>query len=118
MEQQLREDGTKIPDLPDAIQPLFALESHLASPLIMMSAVSGDSLDLNAEASCRRATDKQWPHTPPIHGIDRTESYDTTKKAFAVLKPGETPRYGNIILKRCDPAIWKIGTLAIMGETR
>ena len=67
----LRADGLKIPDLLDAILPLFILDSYVESPLIMMSAVPGDQLDPAVETSYRRAIDKHWPKTPPIQRIDR-----------------------------------------------
>ena len=57
----LRADGLKIPDLLDAILPLFVLDSYVESPLIMMSAVSGDQLDPAVETSYRQAIDKHWP---------------------------------------------------------
>ena len=96
----LRADGLKIPDLLDAILPLFALDTYVESPLIMMSAVSGDQLDPAVEAAYRQAIDKHWPNTPPIQRIDRFDFYERAKQAFAVLMSGETEKYGNIILKK------------------
>ena len=96
----LRADGLRIPDLLDAILPLFALDTYVESPLIMMSAVSGDQLDPAVEVSYRVSVDRHWPDTPPIQRIDRFEFYDKTKLAFAVLMTGETVKYGNIILKK------------------
>lgn len=96
----LRADGLRIPDLLDAILPLFALDSYVESPLIMMCAFSSDQLDPSVEASYRQAIDKHWPATPPIQRIDRFDFYERTKQAFAVLMTGETAKYGNIILKK------------------
>ena len=96
----LRADGLRIPDLLDAILPLFILDTYVESPLIMMSAASGDRLDQAVEASYRQAIDKYWPETPPIQRIDRFDFYDRAKQAFAVLMTGETAKYGNIILKK------------------
>jgi L-fucose mutarotase len=96
----LRADGLKIPDLLDAILPLFVLDTYVESPLIMMGAVSGDQLDPVVEASYRQAIDKHWPNTPPIQRIDRFDFYERTKQAFAVVMTGETAKYGNIILKK------------------
>lgn len=96
----LRADGLKIPDLLDAILPLFALDTYVESPLIMMHAVLGDQLDPTVEASYRQAVDKHWPNTPPIQRVDRFDFYDRAKLAFAVLMTGETAKYGNIILKK------------------
>ncbi|MBK9925029.1 MAG: L-fucose mutarotase [Anaerolineales bacterium] len=96
----LRADGLRIPDLLDAILPLYALDTYVESPLIMMRAVAGDQLDPAVESSYRQAVDKHWPDTPPIQRIDRFDFYDRTKQAFAVLMTGETAKYGNIILKK------------------
>ena len=96
----LRADGLKIPDLLDAILPLFALDTYVESPLIMMSAVSGDQLDPVVEVSYRQAIDKHWPNTPPIQRIDRFEFYERAKQTYAILMTGETAKYGNIILKK------------------
>ncbi len=96
----LRADGLRIPDLLNAILPLFILDTYVESPLIMMSAVSGDQLDPTVEASYRKAVDRHWPNTSPIQHIDRMDFYERTKQAFAVLITGETAKYGNIILKK------------------
>ncbi len=96
----LRADGVRIPDLLDAILPLFALDTYVDSPLIMMCAVPGDELDPAVEASYRQAIDRHWPSTPPIQRIDRFDFYDRAKQAFAVLMTGETAKYGNLILKK------------------
>ena len=96
----LRADGVRIPDLLDGILPLFALDTYVESPLIMMSAVAGDQLDPAVEASYREAVNRHWPDTPPIQRIDRFAFYDRTRQAYAVLMTGETAKYGNIILKK------------------
>ena len=96
----LRADGLRIPDLLDAILPLFVLDSYVESPLIMVTPVPGDQLDPAVEASYRQAIDKHWPNTPPIQRIDRFDFYDRAKQAYAILMTGETVKYGNIILKK------------------
>jgi L-fucose mutarotase len=96
----LRADGLKIPNLLDAILPLFVLDTYVESPLIMMAAVAGDQLDPAVEASYRQAIDKHWPNTPPIQRIDRFDFYERARQAFAVVMTGETAKYGNIILKK------------------
>ena len=96
----LRADGVRIPELLDGILPLFALDSYVDSPLIMMAAVPRDALDPAVEATYRAVVDKHWPDTPPIQRIERFAFYERTKDAFAVLMTGETAKYGNIILKK------------------
>jgi L-fucose mutarotase len=81
----LRADGLKIPDLLDAILPLFVLDTYVENLLIIMCVVPGDQLDRAVEASYRQAIDKHWPDSPPIQRIDRFDFYNRAKQAFAVL---------------------------------
>ena len=80
--------------------PLFALDTYVDSPLIMMAAVTGDALDPQVESSYRAVVDKHWPKTPPIQRIERFAFYERSREAFAVVMTGETAKYGNIILKK------------------
>jgi L-fucose mutarotase len=96
----LRADGLRIPDLLEAILPLFPLDTYVAEPLIMMAAVEGDTLDPTVEEAYRKAIEKHCPDTPAISRIDRFAFYERTQNAFAVLMTGDTARYGNIILKK------------------
>mgnify|MGYP006304882131 CR=1 FL=1 len=96
----LRADGLRIPDLLDAILPLFALDTYVEDPVVMMAAVSGDTLDPTVEVSYRKVIDKHWPDTPAIARVERFAFYERAKRAFAVVMTGETAKYGNIILKK------------------
>jgi L-fucose mutarotase len=57
----LRADGLRIPDLLEAILPLFELDSYVQHPLTMMAAVKGDSLDPKVEQSYLAAIHKTNP---------------------------------------------------------
>ena len=96
----LRADGVKIADLLDAILPLFVLDDYVDSPLIMMAAEPGDTLDPRVEESYRAAIDRHAPAAPAIKRIGRFDFYERARKAFAVVMTGETAKYGNIILKK------------------
>lgn len=96
----IRADGLRIPALLDAMLPLFELDSYVDSPLAMMSAVKGDTLDPTVEASYRESVDRHAPATPAIERIDRFAFYERAKSAFAVVMTGETAKYGNILLKK------------------
>ncbi len=96
----LRADGLRIPDLLEAILPLFELDSYVPAPLFMMSATEGDTLDPKVEESYLAAIHKSNPNIAPIERIERFAFYERTKSAFAVLMTGETAKYGNIILKK------------------
>lgn len=96
----LRLDGVKIPELLLGVLPLFELDSYDPSPLIMMSAVEGDTLDPKVEASYLNSIKKIYPNVTPIKKIDRYAFYERATKAFAIVITGETAKYGNIILKK------------------
>jgi len=96
----LRLDGLRVPDLLDGILPLFALDTYVESPLIMMAAVPGDTLDPQVEIDYRAAVDRHWPDTAPIQRIERFAFYERARQAFAVAMTGETAKYANIILKK------------------
>ncbi len=96
----LRADGIKIPELLAAILPLFELDSYVDSPLIMMAAVEGDTLDPMVEESYLKSIHKSNPNVADIQRINRFAFYERAKNAFAVLMTGETAKYGNILLKK------------------
>jgi len=96
----LRADGIKIPDLLEAVLPLFELDSYVDAPLIMMAAVEGDSLDPTVESSYLEKVKLTNPQISATERIDRFAFYERAKNAFAVVMTGETAKYGNIILKK------------------
>jgi L-fucose mutarotase len=101
----IRADGIRIPELLDGILKLINLDSYVPDPLLMMAAVSGDSLDPKVETSYRAAIDRRWPGSPAIKRIDRFAFYERATKAYAVVMTGETVKYGNIILKKGVPPV-------------
>ena len=96
----LRADGLKIPELLNGILPLFELDQYVDSPIAMMDAVPGDTLDPNVESSYRGAIEKHIEGSAKIERVERFAFYERAEKAFAVLMTGETAKYGNIILKK------------------
>ena len=96
----IRADGLKVPELLDAILPLFVLDSYDPNPVTMIEVVTGDTCDPQTEISFREQIDKHWPETPAIKRIDRFDFYDKAKSAFAVVMTGETAKYGCIVLKK------------------
>jgi L-fucose mutarotase len=96
----IRADGLGVPELLDAILPLFALDSYVDDPVAMMAAVPGDTLDPSVETSYRGVIDRYWPETPSIARVERFAFYERARKAFAVVMTGETAKYGNVILKK------------------
>lgn len=96
----LRADGLRIPDLLDAILPLFELDSYADDPVAMMAPVPGDVLDPAVEQAYRAAIERHAPATPAIARVERFAFYERAKAAFAVVMTGETAKYGNIVLKK------------------
>jgi L-fucose mutarotase len=96
----IRADGIRIPDLLEAVLPLFELDSYVPHPLAMMAAVEGDQLDPEVERSYVEQIIKTNPQVTAIERIERFAFYERAKKAFAVVMTGETAKYGNIILKK------------------
>lgn len=96
--QVIRADGVSVSDLLAAIIPLFELDSY-ASPLIMMAAVEGDTLDPLVEQRYLQALsgDKS---THVITRIERFAFYERARQAFAIVVTGERAKYGNILLKK------------------
>jgi len=96
----IRADGLKIPDLLEAILPLFELDTYVEDCLVMMAPVEGDQLDPKVEESYLERIHKTNPDVPSIQRIDRFEFYERAKEAFAAVMTGETVKYGNILLTK------------------
>ena len=91
----VRADGVAAEALLKGAAPIFELDSY-ATPVIMMQAVEGDSLDPNVEASYRAALG----YSGKIELVERFAFYERAKKAYAVVITGQTAKYGNVILKK------------------
>ena len=96
----IRADGLRVPELLRAILPLFELDAYVEHPLVMMSAVPGDTLDPAVEEAYLKAVNETNPQIKAFGHEERFAFYERTKKAYAVLVTGETAKYGNIILKK------------------
>ena len=96
----IRADGLKIQDLLNGILPLFEIDEYVNDPIIMMDAVSGDTLDPAIEEAYLIPIKKYAPKSPEIKRIDRFEFYERAKNVSAVVITGELAKYGNILLKK------------------
>ena len=90
-----RADGIGADRLLAGIIPLLELDAY-ATPVVMMAAVPGDTLDPSVEAKYRKALG----YSGTIERMERFAFYERAKKAYAVVISGETAKYGNIILKK------------------
>ena len=91
----VRADGIGADRLLAGIIPLFELDVY-ATPVVMMDAVPGDTLDPSVEARYRKALGYEGD----IERMERFAFYERAKKAYAVVVSGETATYGNVILKK------------------
>lgn len=91
----VRADGVGADAILAGMIPLFELDAY-ATPVIMMAAVPGDTLDPAVEAKYRAALGYEGE----IERMERYAFYDRAKAAYAVVITGETAKYGNIILKK------------------
>jgi L-fucose mutarotase len=95
----LRADGMTIPQLLEAILPLFELD-RCADALIMMQPSAGESLDPAVEADVLRVVCKYAPVAGAPLQIDRYAFYERARSSYAVLMTGELRAYGNLILRK------------------
>lgn len=91
----LRADGLGCDKLLAGVIPLLELDSY-ATPVVMMEAVKGDTLDPAVEKAYRAAL----KYDGKIEQMERYSFYERAKKAYAIVLTGETRKYGNIILKK------------------
>jgi L-fucose mutarotase len=96
----IRADGLPINQLLEAILPLFALDTYVEDPVLMMSTVSGDNADPSVPATYREILSRLSPETGAIKFIERFSFYARIRSAFAVVMSGDTHKYANIILKK------------------
>jgi L-fucose mutarotase len=94
----IRCDGLNIPNLLEAILPLFEIDSYSKESITMMDAVQGDKLDPNVEKNYMNVISKYSEATPLK--MERFKFYEKAKNCFCVVMTGDTAKYGNIILKK------------------
>ncbi|NWK56208.1 L-fucose mutarotase [Verrucomicrobiaceae bacterium N1E253] len=96
----IRADGLSIPDLLDAILPLFELDAYDPAPVITMEAVEGDSLAPTVEGSYAEVIARHSELNPKISRLERYAYYERVRNAHAVVATGDVNKYANIILKK------------------
>lgn len=99
-ENVIRADGLAIPDLLDAILPLFELDAYDPSPVLTMDAVEGDRLDPKVERTYAEAIARHSELNPAISRLERYAYYERVRKAHAVVATGDVNKYANVILKK------------------
>jgi L-fucose mutarotase len=96
----IRCDGHNIPDLLNAILPLFPLDSYVDQPVSLMAVTPGDPVETPIWDEYRYIVAKHFSKLSPIEEIERFAFYERAKKAYAVISTGEAALYANVILKK------------------
>jgi L-fucose mutarotase len=95
----LRADGLNIPQLLDAILPLFELD-QAGDALTMMQPDPADPMNHEVEADFLEAARRHASRSAPPLRIGRAAFYERAKAAYAVVMTGEVRAYGNVILTK------------------
>ena len=96
----IRADGLSVTDLLAAILPLYELDGYAPSAVIMMEAVSGDTLDPAVEKCYLQPILANTELDIEVLRVERFAFYERVKNAHCVVATGDTAKYGNIIIKK------------------
>ena len=96
----VRADGLSVTEILDAMLPLFPIDTYNGTPLFMMAAVPGDTLDPALERDYRTTLDKHGADWAKIDRIERFAFYDRAKSSFRIVQTGETRKYANLLLRK------------------
>jgi L-fucose mutarotase len=95
----LRADGLNIPQLLDAILPLFELDPA-DDALTMMQPDAQDSMNEAVEADFLQAVRRHISRCAPAARVGRQAFYERAKDAYVIVMTGEVRAYGNLLLKK------------------
>ena len=91
--------GTRVVDLPGTTTPQVVAAVRTVLPLDdapaldLMASADGEVLDVQREIAAAAGTDA------PRY-VDRFDYYELAKKAYVVVRTGETRKYGNALLRK------------------
>ncbi|MGW9585238.1 RbsD/FucU family protein [Microbacterium sp. NPDC055455] len=91
--------GTRVVDLPGTTTPQVVAAVRTVLPLDdapaldLMASADGEVLDVQRELAAAAGTDA------PRY-VDRFDYYELAKKAYVVVRTGETRKYGNALLRK------------------
>jgi L-fucose mutarotase len=96
----IRADGIGIPELLDAILPLYPLDTYVDAPVTLMKVAPGDEVTAPDIWEAYRALIASSAPGTNISFVERFAFYERAKKSYAVVATGEQALYANIILKK------------------
>jgi L-fucose mutarotase len=97
----IRCDGHNIPDLLEAILPLFPLDTYVEHPVSLMAVMAGDPVKTPIWERYREIVALHAVKaSSPFEQVERFAFYERAKKAYAIVSTGEGALYANIILRK------------------
>ncbi|RRJ66902.1 L-fucose mutarotase [Paenibacillus oralis] len=98
----VRCDGHGIPELLEAILPLFPLDVYVDRPVSLMAVTPGDAVETPIWVKYREIVSRYHPvdDSDPFEEVERFAFYDRAKQAYAIVSTGEKALYANVILKK------------------
>lgn len=96
----VRCDGHGIPELLEAILPLFPLDVYVDRPVALMAVMPGDPVETPIWDEYRRIVGRHHAADQPIQEVERFAFYERAKRTYAIVSTGEKALYANVILKK------------------
>lgn len=97
----IRMDSACIPDILEAVLPLYPLDTFIGDPVKLMSNLPTEPVPTiwDTYRSILTSLDKDKAFSDFVF-LDRLEFYKKAEAAYVVVQTGDTARYGNIILQK------------------
>lgn len=96
----VRCDGHGVPELLEAILPLFPLDTYVDHPAALMAVTPGDPVETPVWERYKSIVAKHDARPETFEEIERFAFYERAKRAYAIVSTGEAALYANIILKK------------------
>ncbi len=96
----IRADGHAIPELLEAILPLFPLDQYVAHPAALMAVTPGDTVQTPIWDEYKQLVVKHGGSEDAFEQEERFAFYERAKNAYAIVATGEKALYANLILKK------------------
>ncbi|MCM3702240.1 L-fucose mutarotase [Paenibacillus macerans] len=98
----VRCDGHGVPELLEAILPLFPLDVYVDRPVSLMAVTPGEAVETPIRDKYREIVSRYHPldDNDPFEEVERFAFYERAKQAYAIVSTGEKALYANVILKK------------------
>ncbi|MNJ47230.1 L-fucose mutarotase [compost metagenome] len=96
----IRCDGHGIPELLEAVLPLFPLDVYVDRPVTLMAVTPGDGVETPIWDKYRKIVGDFHSADDAFEELERFAFYERAKQAYAIVSTGEKALYANLILKK------------------